>query len=311
MKSYITYILCWIFLAFSFISWINTVHAWSVDFETIEKKYIKKIKDNTLSTSVASGDPIKTIENASQSILTTIKTILSWLLVIYIVYAGAQMIMSMWTDEDSLSSWKRQLWYTIVAFVFINIPGAIFDVFNSNSTINVTTNKVWWSSWFKTPWENQSNLFFDAVNLWQTLNGDIIGFIEILISFLAILVIIIAATQMIISRWEEEVIKESKAKIMWSMASLVLVWFIESWKYLVFKGKIEDGTSFFETITNLLFFFAGPVAMVFLTIAAYTYITANGDDEKIKKAKNIVVNVVLATVILLASYTFLLDLITL
>jgi hypothetical protein len=51
--------------------------------------------------------------------------------------------------------------------------------------------------------------------------------------------------------------------------------------------------------------------MVFLTIAAYTYITANGDDEKIKKAKNIVVNVILATIILLASYTFLLDLITL
>jgi hypothetical protein len=289
---------------------MSNANAWVEGLDKIQN--IKEIKDNTLTTSVISGeDPVKTLNEAGKSILTTIKTIISWLMVIYIVYAGAQMIMSMWTDEDQLSSWKRQLWYTIVAFVFINIPGAIFNAFDSNKTINVTSHKGWWTSWFTTPWENQSNLFFDATGLWQTLNGDIIGFIVILISFIAILVIIIAAVQMIISRGEEEVIKESKAKILWSLVSLVMVWFIESWKLLVFKGRIEDGTSFFETITNLLFFFAGPVAMVFLTIAAYTYITANGDDEKIKKAKNIVVNVLLATVILLASYTFLLDLITL
>jgi NADH:ubiquinone oxidoreductase subunit 6 (subunit J) len=311
MKSYIFYILCSLFLGVSLLSWINTVQAWAVPIERIQN-FNDEIKSNTLNTTVSIGeDPIKVIKDSTQSILTTIKTILSWLMVIYIVYAGAQMIMSMWTDEDSLSSWKRQLWYTVVAFVFINIPGALFNAFNSNSSINVTTNDASSSSWFKTPGENQSNLFFDAAWLWNTLNWDIIGFIEIIISFIAILVIIVAATQMIISKWDEEVIKESKGKITWSIASLFLIWFIESWKLLVFKGKIEDGTSFFETLTNLLFFFAGPVAIVFLTIAAYTYITANGDDEKLKKAKSIVVNVVLATIILLASYTFLLDLITL
>jgi hypothetical protein len=53
---------------------------------------------------------------------------------------------------------------------------------------------------------------------------------------------------------------------------------------------------------------AGPVAIVFLTLAWYYYITANGDDERISKAKNIIINTLIATVILLASYTFLLDL---
>jgi len=48
-----------------------------------------------------------------------------------------------------------------------------------------------------------------------------------------------------------------------------------------------------------------------MTLAAYYYITANGEEEKVKKAKNIIVNTVFATLILLAAYTFLLDLVTL
>jgi hypothetical protein len=48
-----------------------------------------------------------------------------------------------------------------------------------------------------------------------------------------------------------------------------------------------------------------------LTIAGYYYITSNGKEERVKKAKSIVINTILATLILLASYTFLLDLATL
>lgn len=250
---------------------------------------------------------VDTINKAWFSLLTRIKTILAWLMVIYIVYTGAQMIMSMWTDEEQLSSSKRQLWYTVIAFVFINIPGSLYQAFDSKwwSVWNTT-----YSSWFKTPW-NETNLFMDAFSLWRTLNTDIIGFIEIMISFIAIVIIIIAGINMLVSRWREEKLTEAKNKIIWSVIWLLLVWFLETWKYVVFKWEIDDWADFFETATNLALFFAGPIAIIFLTIAAYTFITSNGDEEKVKKAKSIVVNVLIATVILLASYTFLLDLVTL
>jgi len=48
-----------------------------------------------------------------------------------------------------------------------------------------------------------------------------------------------------------------------------------------------------------------------LTLAGYYYITSNGDEDKVKKAKSIIINVLIAIVLLLASYTFLLDLKTL
>lgn len=267
-----------------------------------------KIWENTINIG-PDQNAIKTINTAWQSILTTIKTIVSGLMVIYIVYAGIQMVISLWTEEEQLSSWKRQIWYTIIAFVFINIPWALFNAFNSNASITVDS-RTSYSSWFKTP-GNEWNIFIDAFSLGKTLNTDIIWFIEIIISSLAIIMIIIAGINMMTSRWNEEKITESKNKIIWSVIWLILVWFLEVWKFLVFSWEIEDWGNFFETATNLAFFFVWPIAIIYLTIAAYTYITSNWDEEKLKKAKSIVINVLLATIILLASYTFLLDLVTL
>jgi hypothetical protein len=80
------------------------------------------------------------------------------------------------------------------------------------------------------------------------------------------------------------------------------------WKEVVFEWKIQDGANFFGTMSNLALFFAWPIAIFFLTLAWYYYITSNGDEERVKKAKAIIINTLIATVILLASYTFLKDL---
>ena len=296
-------------IIFSIITFILLVVFWNnlIINTTSAESAIPLDSIQDFDTKLWNANTIETINNAWLSLLTRIKTILAGLMVIYIVYTGIQMVMSMWTDEEQLSSAKRQLRYTVIAFVFINIPWSLYEAFDSTGgSIGSTP----YSSWFKTPW-NESNLFMDAFSLWRTLNTDIIWFIEILISFIAIVVIIIAGINMLLSRWRDEKLSEAKDKIKWSIVWLLLVWFLETWKYVIFGWEIADGADFFETATNLALFFAGPLAIIFLTIAAYTFITSNGDEEKVKKAKSIVINVVLATVILLASYTFLLDLITL
>jgi len=68
-------------------------------------------------------DPVYAINQIGFSLLTTAKLILQWILVIYIVYIGAMMIMSMGNNEEQLSNSKRQLWYTLIGLLFINIPG--------------------------------------------------------------------------------------------------------------------------------------------------------------------------------------------
>ena len=99
--------------------------------------------------------------------------------------------------------------------------------------------------------------------------------------------------------------------MIWSTIGLVFVGLVESWRRLAINGQISEGRNLFESIAELALFFAGPTAFFFISFAGYYFITSNGDEEKVKKAKNIIINTLLAILILMASYTFLLDLATL
>lgn len=268
---------------------------------------IEKVSINTFS---QSGDIVTDIEQTGIWLLTIVKIILQGVLLIYIVYIWVQMVMSMGTNEEELSNGKRQLWYSLIAFIFINIPGGLYNAFSKNTYGNISGN-VQYSSWFSSPNSSSSNVFIDIFDFWQTLNGDIIGFIEVAIGAIAILVITLQWLQVIWARWREEVITEAKNKITWSIVGLIFIGFIEAWKSFVFSGNISDGVNLFETAAQLLLFLAWPITIIFLTLAGYYYITAAWDEEKIKKSKNIIINTLIASVILLASYSFLLDIATL
>lgn len=77
------------------------------------------------------------ISNTGFRILTTIKVFIQGLLIIMIVYTGFMMIYSMGSDEETLSKAKRQIWYFLVALLFINIPGTIFEAFYKDGSTTV------------------------------------------------------------------------------------------------------------------------------------------------------------------------------
>ena len=243
-------------------------------------------------------------------ILRVIKRILMWVMVIFMVYTGAMMIMSMWSNEEQLSSAKRQIWYAAIALVFINIPESLYKVFvkDESTTIggNVSTDAFENGS-TNTTW----NLLVDWVQLWLTVNNSIVFFLEMIIFLWAVFMITLAGIQLMTSRGKEEKMKEAKNKILYTVLALIFVGIIEAWKRLAFGWVIDDGVDLFESLVNLALFFAVPVAVFFLVLAAFYLITSNGDEERVKKAKSIIVNTLLATLILLAGYTFLLDLVSL
>lgn len=145
----------------------------------------------------------------------------------------------------------------------------------------------------------------------NTLNDKIVGFMEIMIFIAAVFMLTLAGINVMTSRGKEEKMTEAKNKFIYTILALIFVGIIEAWKRLAFNGNLDDGVNLVQSLSNLALFFAGPIAMFFLTLAGYYYITSNGDEERVKKAKSIVINTMLATLILLAAYTFLLDLATL
>lgn len=268
-----------------------------------------EIQDASLSI-WTSSHTVEDIHNVWFRILTIVKRILMGLLVIFMVYTGAMMIMSMWSDEEKLSASKRQIWYALVALVFVNIPGTLYESFYKDGTTTVWNN-VSIDNFEDASTETTWNLFFDFLVFGNTLNNQIIMFMEVLIFIAAVFMLTVAGIQVLTSRGREEKMKEAKNKILYTILALIFVWIIEAWKQLAFGWVISDGVSLFASLANLALFFAAPVAIFFLSLAAYYLITANGDEEQLKKAKSIVVNTILATLILLAAYTFLLELATL
>lgn len=285
------------------LSLFNYAYAWIDWLENMDwASSIENASSNINTAWVSISDNVNTIW---LSILRTIKYIFSWVMLIFIVYAWAQMILSMWTNEEQLASAKRTIRYSMIWLVFINIPWTLLEAFTH------TNNNVWgWISWI---WENNwtNNLFIDVDNVADTLNNWIIAFIEIVLVWVWILVIIIAWLRMIMSRWEDETISNSKKKIQWVIIWLVFVWFIEAWQSFVYSWEIDDWKNIFESLSNLLLFISWPIAIFFLTLAWYYFITSGWDEEKIKKGKNIIINIVLWTVLIMCSYAFLLDLSTL
>jgi len=272
-----------------------------------------KINDVSMSP-ILDWNTVSSINSVWVSLLTTVKVILEGVIFIYMVIIWIQMIISMWSDDEELSSSKRQIRYSLIAILFINIPWTIYSLFSNDNP-----GSVWYLSWWTWTWNwsTQTNLFVNYDLFWNFLwnspwaTYSLIWFLQVIIFVIAVVMIIIAWVKIMTARWKEEIITEWKNKIIFSIVWIMLVWFISAWRNVVFNGKISDWVNFFSTVANLVLFFAWPVAIFFLTYAWYYFITAAWDEDRIKKAKNIVINTVIATVILLASYTFLLDLATL
>jgi len=285
--------------------WILTVNAWIDWLDTVDG--VSNITDHSIIDIENNADISTSIKNEWIKVLTLIKYLVSWLLLIYMVYVGIQMIVSMWSDEEALSSSKRQIWYTMVWLAFINIPWEIYNAFKSDHSwvIDWSINSTWSSEISSAT----KNLFINTNSFDMTVNRWIVSFIEVTIFGLAVIMIVISGLTIISSAWKDEDLKEEKNKIMWSLIWLVFIWFIEAWQRFVYNWNISDWATIFETFEKLILFFAWPVAIFFLTLAWYYYITSDWDDEKVKKAKSIILNTIIATVILLASHVFLQDLI--
>ena len=263
----------------------------------------QEIKNDSIDLDIVYYDPVNNINNVWYKVLSIVKLALEWLLVIFIVYIWAQMIWSMWADEEALSKSKRQLMYSVFALLFINMPWNLYNSFHKrdhgdlwNSIDNPTF--VGW----------EENIFFDWFNFGHTFWDKVVWFLEVMIFAIAVIMIIYEGLKLITSRWREEKITEAKTKVTYSILAMVFVWVIETFKSFSFDFKASKVVNIFGELSDLALFFAWPVAFFFLTMAWFYYVTSAWDEEKIKKAKSIVINTILATLILLAAYTFLLDL---
>lgn len=243
-----------------------------------------------------------TIEQVGQSfwlkILGLMKIVISGFALIFMVMIGVNMVI-MSDSEERVKTQRRQIVYVLIGFLFLNIPGVIYDVMMPGDASSQSIVSGSWSS---------------ASISWYTAGldgfiGSLFGFFRVFAYGVAILMLSWGFFRLILSSGEEEQVKAAKSRVINSILGLVFLLFVEGWIRAV------SGTNFVASISGvagqafrLAIFFAAPVAIFFIIYGAYYYITSAGDEERIKKWKNILMNTLIASIILIAAFSFLSDL---
>ncbi len=262
------------------------------------------IANESISINAPGGSDVMEISRSfGFKVLIGLKLVVSGFALIYIVMIGAYMIVFS-ESEDRIKSQKNQLTYTLVGFLFLNIPGLVYTVFFwSSDPSSVNIGKSIGGGW--------DVEFWDSSTL-TGLNGIIpmfIGFFEIFIFGVAIVMFTWWFFRLILSGGDEEIQKKAKNRIIYGILGLIFLWFVRFWSSVISKG---DFFGEFATIGNkfvwLALYFAAPIVIGFLVVWSYYYITSAGDEERTKKAKAIFINTLIASLILLWAYSFLGDL---
>lgn len=243
------------------------------------------------------------IRSIGFKILGFLKIFISWIALIYLVIIWAYMIVFS-ENEERIKSQRKQIIYSLMGFLFLNIPGAVYTVFLPHDKWGwLLDNTTSWSS------TNGGSLFWDTMGfdwfLWE-----LIAFFRVFIFWVAIVMFTWWLFRMIISAWDDEAQKQAKSRIIYGVIALIFLGFVEWWSVLIANW---DFSSYIPKVGSKLYgiaiFFAAPVAIFFLMWWAYYYITSAWDEERIKKWKTILMNTLIASIILIASLSFLTDII--
>ena len=168
----------------------------------------------------------KDLENASQDVwfkvINWFRWVFSGILLILIIYAWAQMVMSTWTDDDQLSKAKRTIWYSIIWLIFINFPLEIYRAI-----------KYEWTAW-------TGNLFIYE-ELFRKVLTNILRAIQILLAAIAVFVLVYEWIKVITNSKDSEALKQAKDRIVWVIIWLIFIWFIQLWiEFLKWEAWNQD-----------------------------------------------------------------------
>lgn len=246
------------------------------------------------------GDDINTVTlNFAFRILWLLKVVVSGFALVFMVMMWVHMVVSA-DNEEKIKSQKKQILYVLIGFLFLNIPGTIYQVLSPAEAGGqdlstgswVDTGVFWYSAWL-------------PGFIWTT-----VAFLRVFAYGAAILMLTWWIFRLILSSGDEEQVKSAKSRIIYSSLGLMFLLFIDAWIRAISSGSLATSiTGVAGTLFRLALFFAAPIAIFFIIYGAYYYITSAGDEERIKKWKNILFNTFIASLILIASFSFLSDLI--
>lgn len=256
------------------------------------------ISDVSIGVSVSGDNAVEVGQSFGLRILGLIKVVISWFALVFMLMIGVYMVVFS-ENEERVKTQRRQIVYVLVWFLFLNIPWVVYQVMSPADAYGSSIEISHWSN---------TSFFWYTAEL-PGFVGTIMWFFRVFAYGVVILMLTWGFFRLILSSGDEEQIKSAKSRVIYSSLALVFLLFLDAWVRMITSWGLSTSIpGVAGTLFKLALFFAAPVAIFFIIYGAYYYITSAGDEERIKKWKAILVNTFIATLILIAAFSFLSDL---
>lgn len=233
--------------------------------------------------------------------LVYLKAIVTVVGILYVTILGFQLVMAQGNEED-ITTAKKGLIYAIIAFALISMSEDLARIFDQeNGTLLQSPQTI-----------------LERVHLFDKQVEIVMTFIKIIIGAYATLMMVRSALSLVTSGGNEEETTKHKKSLLYSAGGLILIYigdiFINKVFFKVDKNAYsgitgvhpsvdaKEGVEQIIGITNTVVSVIAPFAVFMLIIGAIMYATSGGEEERMEKAKRLVLATVIGIVIIYGAF---------
>ncbi|MFH0833861.1 MAG: hypothetical protein V2A63_00520 [Patescibacteria group bacterium] len=254
----------------------------------------------------------------AKTIFSYIKTLVGAFSILFIVFAGVQMVTAGGSDEK-IEKEKKYLMHLVTAFVTILLLDVIIFGVIYPEAIDGSSNPE--CAEFMTAVAKGGSLMAapagcrSAAELGLIASNQIFGvvrFFETLIGGIAIFFMVYSAVAIIASMGEDDIVKKHRTTLMWSLAGLVLVLVANTLiTRFFFIVDPTTGTSSVSTmtgiqiiagVTNFIATFVGILSVIAIIVAGFMWVANFGSDDVAGKAKKVILSAVIGVILSVSAY---------
>ena len=242
-------------------------------------------------------DAIEQAENIATRILRPLRIIMAAVGVLLIVLYGFTLVVA-GRNEQTVETQKRALWKGIIGLALISIAGTVSEVFSFQEQ-NI--------------FGSEENILVSA-GLFNEGTTLIITFMKYILGSVAVFTIVRSGFVMVVSGGAEESTTREKKNLLAGFVALAFVmigdFFVKKVIFNVEQGNNEaivsidaaSGVKEIAAITNFMVSFIGPFMVLGIVAGGLMYAMAGGDEERAGKAKKILVNSAIGSIVIYGAY---------
>jgi hypothetical protein len=252
----------------------------------------------------ASGTAQQQFGEVVDGIIQAVRYIIGAVAILFVVYSGFRMVTG-WGKEEVYQKAKAGMLYAVIGLAAVGLAGEMRDIFSLSQP-------------GKTFLQDPNQILRSTI-LFNQGTQIIITFIKYFIGGVAVLFIVRSGLRLITLGGAEDKIALDKKNLLYATIGLIMIIVADTAINQVFykvdltrypgTGGMEPGIDPVQGVkeiigfTNFIVAIVGPVAVLALLAGGVMYLTAAGEEEKMNKAKKLIMTALIGIVVIYGAFS--------